>query len=266
MTVGPIPKLGVGLAFQEELRPFLEARPETFDYLEVVPDILWEDRGPDATPRYVDRPEGVAFLEGWRATRPVILHSIGLSIGSAERFDLDHVDHIARWYDWLRFPWHSDHLAFHLADGEGGEINAGLTLPLPRDPETLDLLIPRVAAVRKRVPVPFLLENSVAYFDLDEAVWEEPEFLNRVCASSGCGLLLDLHNLHVNCRNLGGDPHALLDRIDPANIVEIHVAGGMESPISMPSWPRPRTRCNLNRGSSLPKATKLLPWDIIPSA
>jgi uncharacterized protein (UPF0276 family) len=224
----PVPKLGVGLAFQEELRGFLEARSDSFDYLEVVPDVLWDDRGAGAAPRYVDKPEGIAFLDRVRTSKPVVPHSIGLSIGSAHRFDGAHVEHIARWHEWLGFPWHSDHLAFHLAETEGGEINVGLTMPLPREPETLDLLIPRVAAVRRRIPVPFLLENNVAYFDLAGSRWGEAEFLNRVCAATGCGLLLDLHNLHVNCLNLGGDPEAFLDELDLDNVVEIHVAGGLE--------------------------------------
>ncbi len=228
MTDIGIPKLGVGLAYQEELRPFLDARPDAWDYLEIVPDILWEDRGPGRAPRHVDRPDGVAFLKEVRREKTVIPHGIGLSVGSAHRFNEEHLSHVARWHEWLRFPWHSDHLAFHLAERGAEEINVGLTMQLPRDPETLDLLAPRVTAVRERIPVPFLLENNVAFFDLEGETWDEAEFLNRLCETTGCSLLLDLHNLWVNGRNLGNDPDAVLDRIDLGNVVEIHVAGGME--------------------------------------
>ncbi|HET9317025.1 MAG TPA: hypothetical protein VFQ51_15645, partial [Vicinamibacteria bacterium] len=59
-TVAPVtqglvtPKLGIGLGYQAQLRPFMEARPTTFDFVEVVPEVIWNDLGPGRTPRYVD--------------------------------------------------------------------------------------------------------------------------------------------------------------------------------------------------------------------
>lgn len=222
-----VPKLGVGLGYQAQLRPFLESRTGDFDFLEVVPEVLWNDLGPGQHPRYVPDPGGTAFLEGMRREKAIVPHSIGLSIGSAHRFDREHVAQMARWHEWLRFPWHSDHLSFHLAE-HGGEINVNLTLPLPLDLETLDLVAARVGEVRQRVPVPFLLENNVYYFRMADQDFEEAAFLNALHRASRCGLLLDLHNLYVNSRNIGVDPYAYLDRLELDAVVEIHVAGGME--------------------------------------
>ena len=56
----------------------------------------------------------------------------------------------------------------------------------------------------------------------------EAEFLNRLCQVSGCGILLDLHNLYVNSRNHGISMEAFLRDIDLRHVVEIHVAGGDE--------------------------------------
>ena len=36
-------KLGIGLLFNPALPQFLETRPESFDYLEVIPDREWAD-------------------------------------------------------------------------------------------------------------------------------------------------------------------------------------------------------------------------------
>lgn len=223
-----LPKLGVGLAYQAPLRPLLEAQARAFDFVEAVPDIFWTDRGGDAVPRHLEDADGVRQVRALRRTCPVIAHSIGLSIGSADRFDRGHVAQMRRWWRWLRFPWHSDHLAYHLADHGGVRANAGITLPLARDRETLDLLLPRIACVRRRVPVPFLLENNVYYFDIPDAEMDEAAFLNALCRESGCGLLLDLHNVYTNCRNHGGDPMALLSALDLDHVGELHVAGGME--------------------------------------
>jgi uncharacterized protein (UPF0276 family) len=228
-----VPKLGIGLSYQPQLRAFIRDEADRFDYLEVVPDILWTDLGPGSSPRYVDDANGIAFLQSVRNTKTVVAHSIGLSIGSAHRFDSEHVAQMARWYDWFRFPWHSDHLAFHLAQGEGDdgdedEINLNLTMPLVLDEETLRLVSQRVREVRRRIPVPFLLENNVYYFQVEGEDYTEARFLSELCNASGCGLLLDLHNLYTNCRNLGTDPYAYLVGMDLDKVMEIHVAGGME--------------------------------------
>ena len=224
-----LPKLGVGLAYQPQLRPFMEARGDTFDFVEVVPEVVWNDLGPGRSPRYVHDAGAHAFLQEQARSRAVIPHSIGLSIGSAHRFDHEHLAQMARWHEWLRFPWHSDHLAFHLADGgPAGEVNLNLTMPLPLDQETLELVSSRVFEVRGRVPVPFLLENNVYYFEAAGQDYDEAAFLNALHRDSGCGILLDLHNLFVNQRNLGWSAHRFLDRLNLDAVVEVHVAGGME--------------------------------------
>jgi len=225
-----VPKLGVGLAYQAQLRPFIEHSADTFDFLEVVPDILWTDLGRDARPRYVDDPEGIAFLEQVAAVMPVIPHSIGLSIGSAHLFDRDHVAQMERWYEWLRFPWHSDHLSYHLAAAEHGseDLHLNLTMPVSLDHDNVQMIADRILEIRRRIPVPFLLENNVYYFVLDDQDLDEAAFLDTLAESSGCGILLDLHNLHVNFRNHGTDPYSFLNGLDLDRVLELHVAGGME--------------------------------------
>jgi uncharacterized protein (UPF0276 family) len=103
-----------------------------------------------------------------------------------------------------------------------------LTMPLTLDEETLELVAGRAREVRARIPTPFLIENNVYYFTLEDEAYDEATFLRELCARSGCGLLLDLHNLHTNCRNHGQDPYAYLARLDLEQVLEIHVAGGME--------------------------------------
>lgn len=225
----PVPKLGIGLLYQEQLRPFVEHKREHFDFLEVIPDLAWTDRGPGKNPRYVHDHETVTFLRQLSKGIPIVLHSIGLSIGSAYRFDLEHVSKVAEWYDLLKFPWHSDHLAFLLAEHGTTELNVGVTMPLPYDQESLDLLVPRISAVRERVPAPFLLENNVYFFKYPHEEFDEPTFLNRMCEASGCRLLLDLHNLYTNSRNHHTSPYGFLEKLNLDNVVEIHVAGGFEA-------------------------------------
>lgn len=225
-----LPRLGVGLSFQGALRDFSLERLDAYDFLEITPDTLWLDRGAaiEGPDRYEENPDNTGFLAEVRQKKPVVCHSIGLSIGSAERFDRGHVEQVARWHERYGFAWHSDHLSFNRFEhASGPTIDMGVTLPVPYDEEVLDMIAGRVAAVQARIDVPFLLENNVYYFNVPEQDMTEAEFLNRLTARTGCGLLLDLHNVYTNSRNHGFDPWDFIGELDLTRVAEIHLGGGM---------------------------------------
>jgi uncharacterized protein (UPF0276 family) len=228
-ALASLPRLGVGLLYNAALPDFLQNNLDAWDYAEIIPDMFWTDQGKGHALRYVELESWVESLDWIAARRPIIAHNISLSIGSAGRFDADYVEQIARWQGRYRFPWHSDHLSFaQIRDAEGQDHHAGLAIPIPYDHETLDMVVDRVTYVQRHVPIPFLLENNVYYIDIPEQEMTEPEFLNRLTARTGCGLLLDLHNLYANARNHGFDPADFLDRLDLSRVVEVHIAGGNE--------------------------------------
>ena len=244
--IADAPKLGVGLLFNPALPDFLEHQPDSFDYLEVIPDREWIDRGVSADPRYTLLEASRAFLHATRETKPMLCHSIGLSIGSADLFDTEHVEQIRRVHEELGFSWHSDHLSFARLPLADHEMHTALSLPVSYDEEMLDLLIARVRHIRATVACPFLLENNVYYVDQPEQDFSEAAFLNRLSLESGCGILLDLHNVYVNARNHGFSPEAFLGDLDLSSVVELHIAGGDEllgfytdshaGPVAPPVW------------------------------
>jgi uncharacterized protein len=160
----------------------------------------------------------------------IVGHSVGLSIGSADPLDTGHVEQIARWQARYRMPWHSDHLSFVRLPGVDAhtELSPGMALPVPYDREVLEMLVEHVDAVQARIPVPFLLENNVYYVDLPEQEMTEPEFLNELAARTGCGLLLDVHNVVVNATNHGFSARDFIFALDLSAVVELHIAGGSE--------------------------------------
>lgn len=220
----------VGLNYQGELRDFIAQHLDLLDYVELVPDIAWTDRGPEATNRYVDDRATVAFIDQIADAVPIVAHSIGLSIASAHRFRTEHVDQIRRWDERFDFAWHSDHLGYNVvADPErpAAEFTVGVPLPLPLDDDVLDLVVERAIHVQQAVAKRFLLENNSAYVRVPGDRYRWAQFLNLLCARSGCGLLLDLHNLYVDGRNCTEDVDAFLSELDLDNVVEIHLAGGL---------------------------------------
>lgn len=220
--------LGVGLMDQPAWRDLVRTGALPVDYLEVIPDTLWRDRGAGELPRFTSEPDDLRFLEQVREWMPVLLHGIGLSIGSARPLDQGYVDQLAAWVAWLDPPWVSEHLAYCSVDEHDQPVSLGLTLPLALDEATVDLVGPRVRELAERFARPFLLENNVTYFATPAEELTEPGVLNALSARWGGGVLLDLHNLWVNVRNGMADAASYLAELDLGAVREIHVAGGME--------------------------------------
>ncbi|WP_428672223.1 DUF692 domain-containing protein [Reyranella sp.] len=198
------------------------------DYLEVVPDTAWTDHGPGHAPQYVDDREALRFFTAFREQKPIVAHSIGLSIGSAHRFREEHIEQVRRWDGLLDFPWHSDHLAFNIVEDEDGEeALLGVPFSVTHDEDMLAMLAARVLRIRSAIDKPFLLENNVSYIRYADEGFDPPIFLNELCRRAGCGVLLDLHNLYVDWRNGAVDAEAFLASLDLSRVVEVHLAGGL---------------------------------------
>ena len=215
------------MLFNPALIEFVESHADALDYLALIPDRCWTDAGPGAAPRFEELAAPLAVIERAAARRPTVLHGIGMSLCSAQIFDLEYIEHLAAWRRRLDCAWASEHLSFTRVGG-GHEINASLALPVAYDVEMLELLRSRVGEVQRRLGCPFLLENNVYYVDIPEQEMSEAEFLNRLMRDTGCGLLLDLHNVLTNARNHGFDAETFLRSLDLDRVVEIHVAGGDE--------------------------------------
>src|SRR5262249_37308744 len=145
--------LGVGILCNPLLPDYLRDHLQTVDYVSLIPDTFWSDRGKGAPDRYQEIPRYRDFLD-WLAPRtPLVVHGLGMSIGSAELFDLEHLEQLSRWYRRYGFLWHSEHLSYaRLPDEDGGEHNAGLALPVPCDGDVLDMLNERIARVQDALP------------------------------------------------------------------------------------------------------------------
>jgi uncharacterized protein (UPF0276 family) len=225
-----LPKLGVGLLYNPALGDFLPSNLQAVDFIEIIPDMFRTDQGRGQTPRFVELESWIEVLDWLLTHLPVIAHNIGLSIATSDLFDIEYVQELARWQQRCRFPWHSDHLSFvqvHTADGH--EHSTGMAVPVPYDLEVFEMIAQRVEDVQRSVPIPFLLENNVFYVNILEQELSEPEFLNRLTARTGCGILLDIHNVYANARNHGFDSRAdFIDQLDLTRVVELHIAGGNE--------------------------------------
>jgi uncharacterized protein len=229
-ALASLPKLGVGLLYNPSVPDFLRDNVDCWNYVEIIPDMFWTDRGRGQTPRYLELESWVDFLAWVIQIRPVVAHNIGLSLGSADVFDLEYLNHLRAWNARYNFAWHSDHLSFFKVGGvEGGnDHNAGLAVPIPHDREVLELITERILVVQHTIQTPFLIENNVYYVDIPDQDMSEAEFLTHLSHRTGCGLLLDVHNLYANARNHGFSTREFLEQLDLTRVIEVHIAGGSE--------------------------------------
>lgn len=170
---------------------------------------------------YMADPLGLDLLEQVRRDRPVALHGVGLSLGSAEGLDPGHLERLAELAERIAPAAVSEHLAWSVS---GGHYYNDL-LPLPLDDEALAVVAAGVARVQDRLKRPLLVENPSSYLAFRQSTMTEAEFLSALVARTGCRLLLDLNNLYVSGTNLDWDPEAALAALPLDAVDEIHLAG-----------------------------------------
>lgn len=152
---------------------------------------------------------------------PVSVHGVGLSIGGEGPLDLDHLARLRHLCGWLNPASFSEHLAWSTHDG--AYFND--LLPLPYTSATLARVADHIAQVQDALGRRMLLENPSTYLSFAESDWDEVDFLAEIARRTGCGLLLDVNNVHVSATNQQTDANAIIDRFPLHLVGEIHLGG-----------------------------------------
>ena len=206
-----LPFLGAGLGYRRALHPLLAKHRREVGFLEVMPEHVIE--GTEASR---------SALLDLASTMPVVTHAVSLSVGTATGADLAFAAKMHGVSQRLGAAWASDHLCFTKV----GDQHIGQLTPIPYTDEALKVVVANTKAVMDAMPGrPFLLENISQYFAFKGADLTEPEFFAEVTKRTGCGVLLDVTNLHNNATNLGLDPARYLDGFPLDAVVQMHLAG-----------------------------------------
>jgi uncharacterized protein (UPF0276 family) len=152
------------------------------------------------------------------------VHGVGLSIGGAGPLDRDHLARLKKLIGDYRPAMFSEHLAWSSHDG----VYLNDLLPLPYNARTLTCVVRHIDEVQHTLDTRMLLENPSTYVSFETSDMDESEFLRSVAARTGCGLLLDVNNVHVSAVNHGFDAAAYIDRFPIEFVGEIHLAGFAE--------------------------------------
>jgi hypothetical protein len=208
--IANLPKLGLGLGLRNvHFDEILRERPAV-DWFEAISENFMDSGG---------RPRAV--IREIAAHYPVVLHGVSLSIGSSDPLNLDYLARLKQLAAEVEPAWISDHLCWTGVLGR----NSHDLLPLPLTEASLAHVAARVAQVQDYLGRPLILENPSAYVRFAHSTMEEPDFLRALAGRTGCGLLLDVNNVHVSCFNAGTDPVAYLDAFPCGHVVQMHLAG-----------------------------------------
>ena len=149
------------------------------------------------------------------------IHGVGLSLGGTDPLDIDHLDRLKQLQETYRPALFSEHLAWSRQDG----VYLNDLLPVPYTMASLRHVADRVSQFQDHIGRPILIENPSVYLTHAENTISEGDFLSALVRQTGCGMLLDVNNVHVSAVNLGLDAAQLLDSLPLDSTGEIHLAG-----------------------------------------
>jgi uncharacterized protein (UPF0276 family) len=201
-------RFGLGLR-KPHYGDFLDRAAVPVDFVEVISENFMVPGG---------RPLDV--LRRVRERHPVALHGVSMSVGSADGLREDYLLRLRALVDAVEPLFVSDHLSWSRIE----RFNSHDLLPLPYTEESLAVVCANIDRAQEALGRSMLIENPSSYISFAGAMTEW-EFLEAICARTGCELLLDVNNVFVSASNHGFDPNAYLAGIPARYVRQIHLAG-----------------------------------------
>lgn len=204
----PLKLTGIGLRAPHYAQ-FLEQRPQVA-WVEVHTENFFGDGG-----------KPLHILDQVREHYPVSLHGVGLSIGSSDELNWQHLKKLRDLSERINPCLISDHLSWSSIDGQYFHD----LLPLPYTEESLRHVADRVSQIQDYLGRQILIENISSYVNFEQSVLSESIFLAELVQSTSCGILLDLNNIYVTAANLKKNYDHYFANIPASAVQEIHLAG-----------------------------------------
>ncbi|HET7133734.1 MAG TPA: DUF692 domain-containing protein, partial [Gammaproteobacteria bacterium] len=170
---------------------------------------------------FLANPHARELLLAVRQRSAVAFHTVGVSAGSADGVDREHLARLAALASELEPFAISGHLAWSTHRG----LYLNDLLPLPYDDDTLAIVAANVHEIQDTLGRPYIVENPASYVAFGSSTIAEAEFLAELVHRTGCRLLCDVSNVHVSASNLGYDAYAYLDAFPARAVAELHMGG-----------------------------------------
>jgi len=192
--------------------------PHLLEVAAAAPRVGWLEIHPE---NFIANPHAREVLLDIATRCALSVHTVGVSVGSAEGVDREHLSRVAALVDDVDPLFVSGHLAW--STHRGRYLND--LLPIPFDAESLRTVAAHVDEVQDALGRPYLVENPASYVGFDGSTMTEAEFLSELVQLTGCRLLCDVSNVYVSAVNMGYDPYDYIAALPAAAIAELHLGG-----------------------------------------
>jgi uncharacterized protein (UPF0276 family) len=197
--------------------------PHIVEVVATRPAVGWLEIHPE---NFMVNPHAMELLVELSESYPISIHTVGISVGSAEGVDRTHLKRLRALVDRIKPCWISGHLAWSTYRNE--YLND--LLPIPYTSETLRLIVSHIREVEDSLGQHYLVENPSSYVGFRDSTMTEADFLSELVIRSGCLLLCDVSNVVVSAHNMGYDPHEYIRRLPADAIGELHLGGYTPEP------------------------------------
>lgn len=203
-----------------QLAAGLGLKPQHFDAALACPaEGLWFEVHPENY--MVAGGPRLAWLDAIRENHAISLHGVALSLAADAEPDAGHLERLAALARRIEPALISEHLAW---SAWRGAYHPDL-LPFPRTDEALARIAANIGRAQDALGRRIAIENPSHYVRLDHHQRDEIGFLAELAHRTGCGLLLDVNNVHVSACNLGFQAETYIDAFPGELVLEIHLAG-----------------------------------------
>ncbi len=216
-----LPVLGLGLSSNAQThdapKPYalLDAHHGLFDYLEYSAPLDLD----------VARAQATLFpeMERRRGEVPLVYHPVHINLWGPELEAAERLTACAAHVQAVGSPWVSNDVGWWHHRGQALPGYQYLSPPLSED--ALAECVAHAAHVRDAMPVPVLLENPVVMTARGEL--HVLDFMAKLSAATGCGLLLDVGHLFSHQLARGLSLTEGLHDFPWERVVQLHLAGGV---------------------------------------
>lgn len=200
---------GVGASIRpEHFQNYSQKIPNFINWFELLADNFFFDENLE---------ENLPFI----FKKPITLHCVGLSIGSAEPMNKIYLKKIKS----LDSQVNAVHISDHLCWSSLNKQNSFDLLPLSYCKESVELVSDKIKEIEDFLQKPFLLENVSTYIKTPLDTMIEYDFINSILEKTNAGLLLDVNNVYVNATNHGFEAKDFIDSLDKNKVKQVHLAG-----------------------------------------
>lgn len=210
-----LPYLGYGLGLRTRYYEESYNASEHVDWYEVISDNYLPRKNNQWHAGHCQQ------LEKISQRFPIVAHGVALSIGSPEELDHDYLNALEQFSNRFKPLWLSEHFCWTGINQQ----NSHDLLPLIYNEASIKLCVDKIKRLQDRFSRVFLFENPSSYLAFSASTIPEEEFIARVCDAADCGILLDINNVYVSCKNQNLSLERYLQAIDFSRVGQIHLAG-----------------------------------------